>query len=206
MARLARIAAALGRAAPRAKPGWPTLWLFTDPDRTPDVLAAAAALPRGAGVVLRTFGRPEPEALAPALRRLTRARGLVLLIGADEGLAASCAADGLHLPERSVSHLPRLRAKRPGWRLTTAAHSAAALRRAARLGADAAFLSPVLPSLSPSAGPPLGGAKASAWVRGAALPVYGLGGIDADTARHLIGTGLAGVAGVGFGAGNAPRT
>ncbi|MCQ4163077.1 hypothetical protein NON00_24600, partial [Roseomonas sp. GC11] len=37
-----------------ANRGWlPRLWLFSDPVRLPDPRAAAAALPRGAGVVAR---------------------------------------------------------------------------------------------------------------------------------------------------------
>ena len=198
MARLGRIAAALGRSADRRKPGWPSLWLFTDPERTPDPVAAAAALPPGSGVVLRTFGKPEIAALAPTLRRLTRRRRLMFLVGADEALAAACGADGLHLPERLSFRLPRLRGRHRRWRFTVAAHSARALRVAAGLGADAVFLSPVFQSVSASAGAPLGSTKVSALTRRAALPVYGLGGIDHATTARLICTGLAGVAGVGF--------
>lgn len=204
IARLARIAHALGRrasgwkSAPADARSWPTLWLFTDPDRTPDLLAAAARLPRDAGLVLRTFGRSEVDAQAPALMALARRRGLVVLVGADDRLAARLGADGVHLPQRLVAVLPRLRARHPAWRFTVAAHGAASLRRAARAGADAAFLSPVLPSLSPSAGSPLGAVRTAALVRMAGLPVFGLGGIDGATAQRLAGAGLAGLAGVSF--------
>ena len=198
MARLGRIAAAVSRCGPRRNPDWPALWLFTDPYRLPDVLAAAAALPRGSGVVLRTFGKPELAALAPALGRLSRRRDLTFLVGADESLAVACDADGLHLPERLAAHLPRLRARHPRWRFTLAAHSPRALRRAATLGADAAFLSPVFASLSPSAGSPLGPTRVSMLTRGVRLAVYGLGGINEATAPRLVRSGLAGFAGVGF--------
>ena len=197
--RLEREAQALGRRARFRKPAFlPALWLFTDPDRTPDPVAAAAALPRGSGVVVRTFGRPEVEALAPALARLARERRLVLLIGADADLARRVGAAGVHLPQRLAHRLPSLRARHPRWTLTTAAHDARALRRAAALGADAAFLSPVFPSLSPSAGRPLGPVRTAALVRGARVAVYALGGVDRRTIVGLRGTGVAGVAGVGF--------
>ena len=198
LARLGRIAAAVGRSAPRRKPGWPCLWLFTDPDRTPDPLAAAALLPPGSGVVLRTFGRHEVEALAPPLAALCRHRRLVLLVGRDAALAKAIGADGVHLPERELSALPRLRARYPRWRFTAAAHSPTALRAATFAGADAAFLSPVLPSESPSAGPAIGVLRAQRWVSGSRLPVYALGGVDEETARGLVGRGFSGVAGVGF--------
>lgn len=149
-------------------------------------------------MVLRTFGRQGIVAQAPALRALARSRGLMLLVGADARLAAEIGADGLHLPERMAAALPRLRARHPYWRFTVAAHGVAALRRAALSGAEAAFLSPVLPSSSPSAAGALGPLRTRALIRTASLPVYGLGGIDADTAQQLIGAGLAGLAGVGF--------
>lgn len=199
LARLARTAQRLGASARARNPGrrrLPDLWLFTDPDRTPDPLAAAARLPRGSGVVLRTFGRPEVEALAPSLARLARAHGLVLLVGADAALAARIGADGVHLPERLAGGAPALRRRRPGWIVTVAAHGPAALRRAARLSADAAFLSPVLPSRSPSGGAPLGPVRAGALAARAGLPAYALGGMDARTSARLVGTSFAGVAAV----------
>ena len=147
-------------------------------------------------MVLRAFGRPEVEALAPALAGLARARGLVLLVGADAALAMRIGADGVHLPERRACDLPALRRRRPRWIVTVAAHGPAALRRAATLGADAAFVSPVFPSRSPSAGAPLGPGRAGAMSRAAGLPVYALGGVDARMVLRLVGTEIAGAAAV----------
>ena len=174
----------------------PSLWLFTDPERLPDPLAAAAALPRGSGVVLRTFGRPQVEALAPALAAMARRRELLLLIGEDATLAARIGAHGVHLPQRRIYELARLRARHPRWRLTVAAHDTAALLRAQDAGADAVFLSAAFPSTSPSASAPLGANRLAAMVRGLDLPVYALGGVTAVTARRLLGSGIAGVAAV----------
>ncbi len=68
--------------------------------------------------------------------------------------------------------------------------------RARRAGADAAFVSPVFASASPSAGRPLGALRFAELVRGARLPVYALGGIDAAAARRLARSGAAGLAAV----------
>lgn len=202
--RLRAQAVALGRRAKGGKPpALPALWLFTDPDRTPDLLALIARAPEGCGLVLRTFGRREVLAQAGRAAAAARARGLVLLVGADDGLAAAIGADGVHLPQRLVHQGPRLRARFPLWRITAAAHDGRALRRAEAAGADAAFLSPVLPSRSPSAGRPLGAVRTAALVRGAELPVYALGGVDARTAKRLGGTGVAGFAGIGLSAADA---
>ncbi len=155
-----------------------------------------ARLPRGAGVVLRTLGRAGEIARAPALAALARRRGLVFLVGADIALAIALRADGVHLPERLAGRARIARRLRPGWIVTAAAHSVPALGRAWRAGVDAAVVSPVFNSRSPSAGVPIGPVRFAAWVRTKRLPVYGLGGIDAKTARRLKGCGAVGLASV----------
>jgi thiamine-phosphate pyrophosphorylase len=174
----------------------PFLLLVTDPRRVPDPLAAAARLPKGAGVVYRAFGDPDAIRIGRALAALCRRRGLVLLIGADEALAAAIGADGLHLPERSLGHARRIAARRPKWLITVAAHSRLALAKAAQAGLDAALLSAVFASDSPSAGPPLGSLRFTRLARRARLPVYALGGINARTALALALSGAAGLAAV----------
>lgn len=169
----------------------PPLLFFTDPLRTPDPVAIARRLPRGAGVVYRSFGASDRNRMARALQRVCRLRGLKLLIGADAVLARRIGADGVHLPERLL---------RPGKApptthlLTAAAHSARALRRAALCKAQAAVLSPVFASASPSAGTPLGPRRARALVAGIRpLPVYALGGIKARHAPIGCFCGLAAI-------------
>lgn len=165
---------------------------MTDPARTPDPLAIAAALPRGAAVIYRHFGAADRLEIAARLARLCRRRGLRLLIGADPGLARAVRADGVHWPERALP------VRRAGFRLeTAAAHSPAALARAARAGMDAAILSPIFPSASPSAKRPLGPKRAGRWARGAGLPVIALGGVNAGNAHALSGLGFAGIAAIG---------
>lgn len=169
---------------------------MTDPVRTPDPLLAASRLPAGAAVIYRAFGASEAETTARALRTLTRRRGVLLLIGADENLAALVQADGLHLPERMAAVLPRIRARHRRWIITAAAHSARALHRADRAGADAILLSPVFPSRSPSAGAPLGPLRFAMLAGQVAAPVLALGGVGARTAPRLAASGAAGFAGV----------
>ena len=174
----------------------PPLFFVTDPRRTPDPVAVAETLPAGAGVIYRAFGAPAAMETARRLRQITRARGLVLLVGRDAELARGCGADGVHLPEVDTRTGPDLRAAHPGWILTGAAHSEGAVAACAAAGLDAALLSPVFPSASPSAGQALGLARFGAIARAAALPVYALGGVNAETAPGLIGSGAAGIAAV----------
>ncbi len=191
----------------------PPLLMLTDDVRLPDPLAAAARLPAGAAVVLRHYGRPAPErrALGRALAALCRRRRLRLLVAADWRLAAAVGADGLHLPEglaRGGAGLAAALAwRRQGGRLlTVAAHGAAGLTRARRLGADAALLSPVFATASHPGARPLGPVRFAALCRAAGLPVYALGGVAAATAPRLRGSGAAGVAAIGALAGGEPTT
>ena len=62
-------------------PKLPVVWLFADARLGDGVAAAVARLPRGAGVI--DAGTPDPA----LLRRLTRARGLLLIDLADPRIA-----------------------------------------------------------------------------------------------------------------------
>lgn len=162
----------------------PRLWLFTDYHRLPDPRAAVAALPIGrAGVVLRHDDDPRREALGRDLARLCRTRRLVLVVANDPSLASSIGA-GVHL--RRGQHA----GPRPRGVVTSSAHSVAELRRAARSGANLAFLSPVFPTSSHPGTPALGPLRWAAMAR--CLPkgptrmrLAALGGIDAKTIRRL---------------------
>lgn len=170
----------------------PGLLAFTDPQRTPDVEALAAGLRPGEALVYRAFGAPEAEAVAHRLKRLAARRGALLLIGADIALARRTRADGVHLPERLAHLAPALRRRHPLWIVTVAAHSP----RAARVAADAAVVSAIFPSRSPSAGPPLGVLRLARLVRRTRTPVFALGGVNDKTARRLLPAGVIGVAAV----------
>jgi thiamine-phosphate pyrophosphorylase len=174
----------------------PRVWFMTDPKRTPHMERAIAALPRGWGVIYRHFGAHDRLETAKRLARLCRGRGrLVLLIAADPQLARAVRADGVHWPE---AKLRRIRPGNPRWIETASAHSRAGLARAARLGVDAAILSPVFESVSPSAGKPLGPLAFRLLARSAPLPVYALGGISARTAARAMpfAAGFAAVDGI----------
>lgn len=188
---MARTGPCLRRRARQRKP-LPALLYFTDPQRTHDPEAVAARLPKGSAIVYRAFGAADAPATALRLKAIARRRGLKLLIGADEVLAARIGADGVHLPERLASRAARIRARHPSWLITAAAHSP----RAARVPVDAVVISAIFPSRSPSAGSPLGPIRLAQMVRLARSPVYALGGINHTTAARLLATGVIGIAGV----------
>ncbi len=189
-------------AAPKALPA---LLLLTDARRLADPIPLLAELPRGAAVVLRDYDAARDGAAgAAALARACHRRGLRLIIAGDAKLAARIGADGLHLPEwrlRRGGLVPRRNARRRGFIVTAACHSRTALVSARRAGVDAALLAPVFATASHPGAPPLGIIRTALLLRGAGVPVFALGGINTGTARRLAGSGVCGIAGIGFAAG-----
>jgi len=174
----------------------PPLILMTDDERLVDPLAAAHALPRGSMVVVRARDATRRAVLAKAIIWLSRARGLFVLIANDAALAASCGADGLHLPEARMGEAAHQRARHPAWLISASAHSLAALGKAMRLPIDVALLSPVFATKSHSGRTALTPARANLIARAANLPVYALGGVTARNAGLLAGS-FTGIAAIG---------
>ena len=193
-------AQALNRAAAAVSPAasaLPPLLFFTDPARTPRPWEVAARMPAGSGVVYRGFGRAEASEEARRLREVTTARGMVLLIGQDDGLAEAVEADGVHLAERDRGRAVDLRRRHPGWILTGALHDPEARPGDADRALDALVLSPVFRAGGASAArAPLGLEGLSGRVARLGRPVYGLGGITGESARALSGSGLCGIAAI----------
>ncbi len=172
------------------------LVLMTDPVRMPDVISRVRALPRGAAVIYRHFGKADREIEAQALRALTHRQGQQLLIGNDPELAEAIGADGVHFSRTTEVTAPQeWRARHPEWVLTQAALKQGAYA-APFTPLDALFVSSVFPSDSPSAGTPLGVEAFADRVARLPLPVFALGGINAQTAQAVLNSGAAGLAGV----------
>ena len=189
-------ATALNRAAAAVSPkaaGLPTLLFFTDPERTLRPWETAARLPAGSAVVYRAFGASDALETGWRLRRATRDAGVKLLIGLDHDLAEAVEADGLHLPEREARRGETIRRTHPAWLLTAAWHGG----DPRSVGLDALVLSPIFAAGGASAvKTPLGVDGFRRCANAVDLPVYALGGVDAETASDLIGSGACGLAGV----------
>jgi thiamine-phosphate pyrophosphorylase len=192
-AKLARAACALNA---RAHVLLPPLILMTDENRLADPVSAAAALPKGSAVILRHTDASARAELAQALASLSARRGLIFLVASDAELAMRVGADGLHLPEKRLSEAAHYKALRPRWLVTAAAHSGRALALAGLFRADAGLLGPAFPTLSHKERAPLGIAKFRLIAANAPLPVYALGGVNAQSVVRLAGARLAGIAAI----------
>lgn len=163
----------------------PRRWFLTDARLGDTVWTTLAGLPRDVGVIVRVRDpKGKDRRLADQLIRACRKRGLTVLLAGPVDLALRLQADGAHLPEaqarRGSNRRPRKR-----FYLTAAAHSRPALIRAARLGVDGAFLSPVFPTRSHPDAHTLGPLRFGLLKRDAAVPVLTLGGMDEVSAKRL---------------------
>lgn len=166
-------------------PKVPGIWLFSDERARTGLLALAAQLPPGSGIVLRHDSLP-PGARWRLLRRLMRmgrARGLTVLLAGTPGTARRWGANGVHLRQRDAHRARQAHAL--GLIVTLPVHDAREARRARQAKADAAFVSPLHPTRSHPGAPALGPA---AWLRLARLAggqAIALGGMTAARARQL---------------------
>ena len=179
----------------------PAVLLMTDEVRLPDPLPAAAALPRGAGVILRHYNDPNRPHLARELASMCRRQGLYLLIAGDGRMAMRVAAHGVHFPEKRAAESRQWRQRCPHWLITSAAHSHRSLISALHNGSDAAILGPVFSTASHPGSKPLGVVRFAALVAAAqraqsGYPVYALGGMNPQTTRRISDTGAVGIAGI----------
>ncbi|WP_301750785.1 thiamine phosphate synthase [uncultured Erythrobacter sp.] len=164
----------------RAKP-LPALWLISDARNDAGLERALAKLPRGSGWIYRHYHLAGPERYARfrALRRIARAKGHVTILADSALTAREWGADGVYGAPRAL--YPR----RSGLIHLATAHDLTELGLAARLGADAALLSPVFPTRSHPGGRVLGPVRFRLLARQAPLPVIALGGMTAAQARAL---------------------
>lgn len=159
---------------------FPRRWLMTDPRLGDALWDALAALPRGSGVILRHYQLPPGErgALFAKVRRITRQRGLTLIVAGQQRLG----------------HAPGHGRHRDA--LTAPVHSRREAIAAIRNGAGLLFVSPIHPTRSHPDAPALGPARFGLLIRGLNVPVIALGGMDERRWRALKPLGVHGWAGI----------
>lgn len=187
--------AAAARRLNRRRDALPALWLMTDENRLPDPTPVLAALGRvGGGLILRYRDPTAHRRDIARIRRLSRIVSVPVLLAGPVALARRFGLAGAHYAEARARATPG-RPRRRLW-LTCAAHDRRALARAARIGADAAIVAPVFATKSHPDARTLGPLRLARLIRGSAVPVIALGGIDATTARRLPPR-VAGIAAIG---------
>lgn len=150
-------------------PELPRLWMMTDERQGDGLWRALRRLPPGSGIVFRHKDTPKAERrrLFDRVRRIARARGLLLLLAGPDRKALRWGADGAH---HRRPHAPRYG--------TAPAHDLREIRAAERSGAVAIFLSPLHATRSHPGVPSLGRMRFAVLARATCLPVIALGGMD----------------------------
>lgn len=140
----------------------------------------------------------EPALPAAELERLfTRllarraARGLRIVVSSRHPRAMADAADGVHLTGRDLA---AARARPAGTWVGASCHDAAELAQADAIGCDFATLGPVAPTASHPGAPTLGFDGLAERIAATPVPVYALGGLDADDLDAAEAAGAHGVA------------
>lgn len=164
----------------------PKILLMTD-ERMGDTLwATLAALPRGAGIVFRHHATPvaERHILFEKVRRISRARGLPLLLAGPPSLAVAWKADGAH------GRSPHRRAARPLLR-SIPCHDGMQLVAGRRQGADLLLLSPAYATRSHPGAPALGLVRMGLMIGAKRGDIVALGGMTRTRGRAMRGIGIA---------------
>jgi thiamine-phosphate pyrophosphorylase len=130
--------------------------------------------------------------LSRALRVLTEARQVRLLISDRLDIAQAVGADGVQLPEAGFPPSVARRVLGPELLIGASRHSREGLCQAADQGADYATLSPL--HAVPDKAPPLGLEGFRAAVAGIELPVFALGGVRSEDVPGVLSSGARGVA------------
>lgn len=174
----------------------PALWLLSDTQHLHNPRDALLRLPAGSGFIFRHYEHSNRETMARTLLRLCRKRRIVFLLAGDWRMALRIDADGAHFPQGLAHQARAIRRVKPDAMVTVAAHGLRSMHRAHQFGADAILLSPVFATQSHPGAATLGPVRFAKLTRGARAPVIALGGIHANNARRLRGSGAAGIAGI----------
>ncbi|MGH8746892.1 MAG: thiamine phosphate synthase, partial [Burkholderiales bacterium] len=167
---------------------------------TAETLGAPAMLGRlekglGRGLKLiqirdKTMAPGERTEFARATVLLARRYGARTLVNSDAALARSIGADGIHFTARGLMSLTR----RPPGLIAASCHDAGQLARAMQLELDFAILGPVQATASHPAASPMGWPRFAELTRGASIPVYAIGGMQAADLEDAWRAGAHGVA------------
>jgi len=135
--------------------------------------------------------RQAAEDFARRVIALAHAHRAKVLVNADVALARNIGADGVHLTAEQLRSAPA----RPDFTWCGAScHSIEELRRAEALGVDFVVLGPVHATPSHPDAVPLGWERFREIARGAAVPVYALGGIVPRDLEQALSCGAHGIA------------
>lgn len=178
----------------------PPIYLITDRKlATPGLLVVLeAALKGGVRMIQlreKDLSLTELQQLAVKVLKLTRIYDARLLLNGSVELATEIGADGVHLGVKSCGIATAKSIMGKQAIIGYSAHNIQEIEAAAVAGANFATFSPIYATPSKAQyGPPQGIQTLRDVCREAPLPVYALGGIDAERISEVVDAGASGVA------------
>lgn len=176
----------------------PHFYIMTCQKRLPNPLTLLDFLPQGAAIILRNSDTKTLEQLARTVLPQAHRRGLKVLLANNVHLAVKLGADGVHLSEKNAQRGPlRNISQKPGFLISTAAHSKRAIWWAEKANVDIVLLSPVFATESHVNAKTLGILNTLRLAGDCSLKNIALGGITSLSARRLKHECIYGLAAIG---------
>ncbi len=181
---------------------WPRLIVVTQRElmRPAFELAILSALRGGARwIQLRDRELPPRELLALALKtqKLCEKFGAQISINARADIARAIYAQGLHLPENEIAPRQARLSLDSHARIGVSVHSTETAQRALEEGADYLIFGSIFPTNSHPESAPQGLEKLREVCALSRVPVYAIGGANAENAASCVEAGARGVAVIG---------
>jgi len=177
------------------------LYLVTDRQqvRGEDLVSAVeVALSAGVRAVQlreKDLSSGELYELALRLRQVTSRMGAKLLVNDRADVARAVKADGVHVPRSGLPVRVMRELVGEDMLIGVSTHSLGEAREAEAEGADFLTLGPIFATPSKARyGPPIGLAPLEQASRGVGIPIFAIGGIDAERVREVLRRGAFGVA------------
>jgi 8-oxo-dGTP diphosphatase len=177
--------------------GLPVLYAITNVAETPrDIFMQQLKAALDAGLKLvqvreKQLHAEELKVFAQEVISLAKPYGAKVLINTDIALAYDLGADGVHL---NAGQLMQLHSRPENLLCAASCHNALELAQAEKLAVDFVVLSPVLPTRSHPGGVHLGWQEVARLLRDYSLPVYALGGLQAQDLVTAWKSGTHGIA------------
>ncbi len=179
----------------------PSLIFITDQSAQPYPEQIIDKLPEYAMVILRDYDHENRVELAEALAYMCKQKNIKFLVAGDIFLALRIKADGIHLPQFMISKLSTIKKENTDLIVSVSCHDIESANFAQQNGADLILVAPVFATKShmntfEDANLTLGIEGLKRICDRSKIPVYALGGINAETAVSLECTGVAGIAAI----------
>jgi thiamine-phosphate pyrophosphorylase len=180
----------------------PPLLLVTDrrQARRPLTEVVRHALEAGCRwISVREKDLPEDEQISVLrmLMPMARRHGARLTLHGEASLAATCNADGVHLPSGSDPRVARA-ALGPGKLIGVSIHTVTEAEQIDRDAVDYALAGPAYETPSkPGYGPEIGRIGLTAITKAAPVPILAIGGLNAMRAAEVMAAGAVGIAVMG---------